>query len=99
MNKLLNAVKVELESWKDKNFEEVNNVRIIENKVLCENDYNRFSFEIRDELCYWVCECEGKEFEFGGDGIKEVSFDVSDWLICMMNNVLDLSEEDFDDDF
>jgi predicted RNase H-like HicB family nuclease len=60
---------------------------------------NKVVIEIKDNECFWTSKNNIKDFTFGGESIEEVQTDVEEWLECMHANELDISMEDYDDDF
>jgi hypothetical protein len=100
MNKLLNEIKsvVSSEFAKEK-FGVFQNIEIVDNTVSLDDNCSVFTFSIRDGLCYWAVECNGSEWEFGGETVEEVMKDPKDWLTCMMGDVWDISMDDDQDEW
>jgi hypothetical protein len=99
MATILNEMKNVVSADWSKQYGYFKNIEVIGEELSLEDDYNVYTFSVREGNCFWKCECNGTEWEFGGETIEEVMNDPKDWFICMMGDVLDISMDDFQDEW
>ena len=108
--KLLNEIKNELvkyESEKLSNCEciddKLRNFEIIENKLLFENDDNKFEIIINEDEVdvNYICKSNGSVSKFNYELFENKinGCKIDEWIVCLYNDLYDICEYDEDDDF